>query len=244
MPRLFVAPITRKRALYAVRAYHYTGTLPAGRCQFWGVWFCGEFFGVVVVSRGSCQHIGRPFQLAQDRIAEVSRIAVRPGHEFHISEVLAVVARLLKRSSRLELLISYADSRMGHDGRGVYGGANWIYLGPTHKEATLLLFGKEVHARTVSSTFKTRSLRWLQANVDPNAQRIINPVKHKWALALTPTMRERLAQMAQPYPKREQSAESGTPRSRRGSPSLDGAQRRGLCDETCSLIPVSEPRHG
>jgi len=201
---LFVAPCSREAALVAVRCWHYSRTLPSGRCLYWGIWFDGVFIGVVVVSRGSCQHIGTALHLRQDQVAEVTRIALTPDHVPPVSQVLAVVVRLLKKANPgLVALVSYADSREHHDGRGVYGGAGWIYLGPTHKEATLWLHGKEVHARTVSSKFKTRSLRWLQANVDPNATRIINPVKHKWALGLTPVMRERLAVMAQSNPTRD-----------------------------------------
>lgn len=209
---LFVAPCGREAALWAVRAYHYSGTLPSATCLYWGVWFDGTFVGVVIVSRGASPHIGSPFGLPQNRVAELTRVALKPGHVAPVSQVLAIVVRLLKRSNPgLDLLVSYADSRQGHDGRGVYGGAGWVYLGPTHREATLFLHGKEVHARTVSSKFGTRDLGWLCAHVDPHAARIVNPVKHKWALSLTPAMRERLALLAKPYPTRGREAESGRP---------------------------------
>jgi hypothetical protein len=161
----------------------------------------------------------------------MTRIALRPGHVAPVSQVLSVVTRLLRRSNPgLELLISYSDQRQGHDGRGVYAACGWTYLGETHREARLSLHGREVHARTVSSKFGTRDLRWLKANIDPNAARIDCPPKHKYALALTPKMRERLAPLARPYPTREQGAESGTP----------GSTRRGRIDTTCSLHHVSE----
>jgi hypothetical protein len=242
---VLVKPCSREAALWAVLAYHYSRTPPSGRALYFGVWEDGTFIGSVIVSRGACANIGQPFSLSQDQIAEVTRIALRPGHVAPVSQVLAIVVRLLRRSNPgLELLVSYSDQRQGHDGRGVYGACGWTYLGETAREATLWIHGREVHARTVSSKYGTRDLAWLRASVDPHARRIDCPPKHRWALALSPTMRERLIVLAQPYPKREQSAESGTPRSRRGSPSLDGAQRRGFCNETCSLSYSSEAAHG
>jgi hypothetical protein len=204
---LFVAPCSRDAATFACKAFHYSRTTPSGRCQHWGVWFDAGFDGVAIVSRGSCANIGRPFDLGQDQIAEVTRIALRPGHVAPVSQVLAIVVRLLRRSNPgLELLISYSDQRQQHTGRGVYAACNWTYLGETGREAMLWIHGREVHARTVSSKYGTRDLRWLLANVDPRARRIDCPPKHRWAFALTPTMRERLALLAKPYPKRPKAA--------------------------------------
>jgi hypothetical protein len=164
------------------------------------------------VSRGACANIGQPFGLRQDQIAEVTRIALAPGHVAPVSRVLAIVVRLLRRSNPgLELLISYSDQRQGHDGRGVYGACGWTYLGETAREATLWLHGREVHARTVSSKYGTRDLAWLRANVDPQARRIDCPPKHRWALALSQAMRERLIPLAQPYPTRPKEQAPASP---------------------------------
>jgi hypothetical protein len=207
---LFVAPCSREAALWAVRAYHYSRTLPSGRALNFGAWEEGTIVGCVIVSRGACANIGQPFGLSQDRIAELTRIALAPGHVAPVSRVLAIVVRLLRRSNPgLQLLISYSDQRQGHDGRGVYAACNWIYLGETAREALLWIHGREVHARTVSSKYGTRDLAWLRANVDPNARRIDCPPKHRWALALSPAMRERLMLLAQPYPTRDRSTDSG-----------------------------------
>jgi hypothetical protein len=205
----FVAPCGRDAALWSVRTYHYSRSLPSGRALHFGVWEDGTFIGCVIVSRGACANIGQPFGLSQDQIAEVTRIALAPGHVAPVSRVLAIVVRLLRRSNPgLELLISYSDQRQGHDGRGVYGACGWTYLAETAREATLWIHGREVHARTVSSKFGTRDLQWLRAHVDPQARRIDCPPKHRWALALSPVMRERLLVMARPYPKRERSIDS------------------------------------
>jgi hypothetical protein len=157
---VYVAPCSREAALWAVRAYHYSRTLPSGRALYFGVWEDGTFIGCVIRSRGACANIGQPFGLAQDQIAELTRIALGPGHAAPVSRVLAIVVRLLRRSNPgLELLISYSDQRQGHDGRGVYAACNWTYLDVTAREATLWIHGREVHARTISSKYGTRELQ-------------------------------------------------------------------------------------
>lgn len=211
---LFVAPCRREAALWAVSAYHYLRKPPSGRALYFGVWEDGTFIGCVIVSRGACANIGQPFDLGQDRVAEVTRIALRPGHLSPVSQVLAVVVKLLRRSNPgLELLLSYSDQRRGHYG-GVYQGAGWTYIGETGREAMLWVHGREVHARTISSKYGSRDLRWLKAHIDPNAARIDCPPKFKYARGLTTAMRERLAVLAKPYPKalvveRDRSTESG-----------------------------------
>jgi hypothetical protein len=179
---------------------------------YFGVWEDGTFIGCVIISRGACANIGQPFGMTQDQIAEVTRIAFAPRHVAPVSRVLAIVVRLLRRSNPgLELLVSYSDQRHGHDGRGVYGACGWTYLGETAREATLWIHRREVHARTVSSKYGTRDLAWLRANVDPEARRIDCPPKHRWALALSSRMRDRLIPLAQPYPKRPKEQAPASP---------------------------------
>jgi hypothetical protein len=207
---LFVAPCSREAATFAVRAWHYSHAMASGRVLAFGAWCDSQFEGSVTVSRGACPSIGQPFALSQNQIAEVTRIALRPGHVAPVSQVLAIVVRLLRRSNPgLELLISYSDQRQGHTGLGVYAACNWTYLGETAREALLWIHGREVHARTVSSKYGTRDLAWLQTHVDAQACRIDCPPKHRWALALSQTMRGRLIVLAQPYPTRDRSTDSG-----------------------------------
>jgi hypothetical protein len=140
--------------------------------------------------------------------------------------------------------MSYSDQRQRHTGLGVYGACGWTYLGETAREATLWIHGREVHARTVSSKYGTRDLRWLQANVDSEARRIDCPPKHRWALALTPTMRERLALLAKPYPKALDATEAQVSGARRppvvgvhSSPNRAGTTGEG----TLRKDPVAPP---
>lgn len=48
-----------------------------------------------------------------------------------------------------------------------------------------------------------QSIPWLRKNVDPKAERIETPEKHKYVFVLDPKLRPLVDLMAKPYPKRE-----------------------------------------
>jgi hypothetical protein len=195
---------TREAASFATTAWHYSRSMPAGRLVCIGAWEADQFTGCVLFSRGAASNIGTPFGLTQRQIAELTRIALRRDHRTPTSRILAVAVRLLrKQSPGLRLLVSYADPRHGHDGRGVYAAAGWSYLGQTQRERLIVLHGKVTHARTVSSRYGTRSLAWLRANVDSSAEHVIEVPKHKWVLPLDDAMRRQLEPHVRPHPVRE-----------------------------------------
>ena len=88
---------------------------------------------------------------------------------------------------------------------------NWMFLGMTHAESLVRVGGELRHPRTVGSKFHTRSIAWLKANVDPQAERVIVPPKYRFAYPLTDEARERLRPFVQPYPKCGGSRDSAAP---------------------------------
>jgi len=199
--RLFIGRCPRTAMDFACRRDHYSGCAAAGRMDCFGVWEWGVFIGALSFSRGACQHIGSPFGLPQTQVVELTRIALAK-HETPVSRILRISVRLLRaHSAGLRLIISFADPRHNHHG-GVYAGAGWLYLGTTAAEALLRVNGRETHPRTVASRYGTRDIAWLRANVDPMAERIVCPPKHRYALPLDDAMRRQIAHRALPYPKR------------------------------------------
>jgi hypothetical protein len=202
---------SRQAAAFAVKTRHYSRSMPAGRLVCIGVWEFLLFVGALIFGRGAASNIGADAGLPQDEVCELNRVALGP-HEAPTSRILSIAVRLLKKQSPgLRLIVSYADPRHGHDGRGVYAAAGWLYLGRTQAERLIVLHGKPTHARTVSSKYGTRSLEWLRANVDPHAEHLVELPKHKYAWPFDDDLRRQLAPRVQPYPKREQSTESGAP---------------------------------
>jgi len=114
-----------------------------------GVWEGGIFIGAVLFSRGANRHIGHPFNLGQNEIAELVRVALR-SHVAPVSQIVSIAVRLLrKQSPGLRLLVSYADPAQGHCG-GIYQAMGWEYIGTSQPQAALILNGWPLHKRTGS----------------------------------------------------------------------------------------------
>ena len=165
---LYLAFCFRKAALFAVKVWHYSRTLPAGRLVCVGVWEGGVFVGVVIFGRGASSEIASPFGLQQSGVCELTRVALGP-HQAPTSKIVALAVRLLRRQSPgLRLIVSYADPEHGHHG-GIYQAMNWQFIGTTNRESLIRLNGRLFHPRTVASRYRTRSIDWLRQHVAADA---------------------------------------------------------------------------
>jgi hypothetical protein len=201
-----------KAASFACRHWHYSRSLPAAKRVQIGCWEDGHFVGAIVFSRGACPNIAAAFGLTQTAVCELTRVALGQ-HETPTSRIVAIALRMLRRQSPgVKLIVSYADPQHGHHG-GIYQALNFLYVGLTHREACLRVGGLVLHARTVSSRYGSRSVAWLREHVDPHAERIVFPAKHKYVFPFDAAVREQIQRHVQPYPRRERANEvliSGT----------------------------------
>lgn len=202
---------SHEAAKYAVEHWHYSETLPAGKLSKVGAWEDGRFVGCVLFSRGAAQHIGTPYGLNQTQVCELTRVALS-AHKTQTSRIIAIAIRLLhKLSPGLRLIVSFADTKQGHHG-GIYQAGGWVYVG---SEAYHMIYvqGKIRHPKTCHSLYGSRGqgIPWLRANIDPNARRIEGEPKHKYLYPLDKAMREQIAPLAKPYPKRAASIDSDAP---------------------------------
>ena len=210
---LVIAPAPAKAAAYAVTHWHYSGTMPVGRCVILGAWEDEQFIGVVVLSRGSSNHLGSPYGLTQTAVCELTRVALRE-HTAPVSQIVAQCLRHLKRGSPgLRLVVSFADPGQGHRG-GIYQAGNWVYTGVADPARFFRLHGKEIHERNLSGDFNIfdpaeartkmpRNVEWLRKHVDPAAQVIMKQGKHRYLYPLDRAMRRQIQPLARPYPAAE-----------------------------------------
>jgi hypothetical protein len=191
---------TYEAALYACEHWHYSGCMPAGRTIKLGVWEDQTFKGVVIFSRGATVSIGKPYDLKQTEVCELTRVALQK-HDTAVSRIVAVALRLLKQNSPgLRLIVSYAAGEQGHHG-GIYQAGGWIYEGPA-ESYSFKVHGKLMHARTLSSRYGRADIEWLRQNVDPKTERVTGLVRHKYLMPLDAAMREQVLPLAKTYPKR------------------------------------------
>ncbi|WP_439891589.1 hypothetical protein ACS7SF_02820 [Ralstonia sp. 25C] len=195
---------SHEAALFACERWHYSECMPAGKLVKVGVWEDGRFIGVVLFGRGANNHIGTRYNLAQTEVCELVRVALT-RHTAPVSQIVALAVRmLLQQSPGLRLIVSYADPAQGHHG-GIYQAGNWLYMGSSEPQRAILIDGVSMHKRTADSKYGTASP---QAIARLTGARVTwGPIewKHTYVMPLDAGMRNRVAPLAKPYPKRQRS---------------------------------------
>lgn len=213
-----------RAARFACERWHYTGCVPNAGVRI-GVWEGGTFAGVILFGVGAARSTdGRRYGLSQTKdVAELVRVALKPGHVWPVSRCVSIAIRMLRRQSPgLRLLISFADAAQGHHG-GIYQAGGWTYAGTTDEARSYIIHGKRKHARTITSNGWSSNLEWLKANVDPAARIETLPPKHRYLMPLDDEMRARIAPLARPYPKRTKEDAAGLHPASRGCDSHPSA---------------------
>ena len=207
-PDLRLAWCDIKAARHAVMNWHYSRALPAGKLVKVGAWEDGAFVGVVMFGLGAgASTNGSRYGLAKSHdVAELVRVALAPTHRSPTSRIVAIAIRMLTRQSpSLRMLVSFADTLQGHHG-GIYQAGNWIYAGETEGDRVFIVRGRHMHPKSVHARGWVQSAEWLRRHIDPNAENRKLPGKHRYLYPLDDDMRERLAPLAKPYPKRASEA--------------------------------------
>ena len=200
---------SHRAARHAVLRWHYSRKMPSAKLVRIGVWERGRFVGAILYGCGANRHLARPFGLQPIEVCELVRVALAPGRRAPTSQCLAISLRLLKRQSPgLRVIVSYADLKEGHVGT-IYQACGWFFVGGS-EQSYLKVKGRIEHPRSLYDRYGQRgqSVPWLQQHVDPNAKRVKMPAKLKYVWPLDPRWREKLAEIAKPYPKRAGSIDS------------------------------------
>lgn len=199
---------TYAAAKYAVETWHYSKRMPMPPLARVGAWEAGKFIGCVLFGRGANQHLGTPYGLTATECAELVRVALT-RHVVPVTRVVAVAIKFLKKQSPgLRLIVSFADPSQGHHG-GIYQGGNWIYAGDSEPQWEYLHQGRWKHQREVTSGAFGGTRALVSYNDLPKR---LSAGKHRYLMPLDCEMRERVAHLAKPYPKRAgTSTRSGAP---------------------------------
>jgi hypothetical protein len=201
----------RKAALWAVKRWHYSTTLPRFKLAHFGVWQRGTFVGAVIFGCGATPEIGKPFGVTASEATELVRVACGAINKTPISRIISICVKKLRRQfTRLRVIVSFADESQGHHG-GIYQAMGWIYTGRSRSDY-IHVNGKTVHPKTLHSKYGVggQSIPWLREHIDQGAYRISQYDKHKYVFPLDEEMRSKIEKLGKPYPKRVRSVDSDT----------------------------------
>ena len=121
-------------ALYSVKRWHYSKSMPCAKTARLGVWEDGKFIGALVFAWGANNRLAEEYGLEIIECAELCRVALTT-HETPVSKPISIACKMVKRAMPgLRLIVSFADPERNHVGT-VYQGAGWIYVGqrPAHR---------------------------------------------------------------------------------------------------------------
>jgi hypothetical protein len=195
---------THAAAKYACENWHYSKCLPVGKLVKVGAWENGKFVGVVLFGRGATPNLGKPYNLAQDECVELVRIALTK-HENAVSRIASLAMKFLRKANpKLRLIVSFADSSQGHHG-GIYQAGNWIYNGQGGAAKFYMIHGKLTHPRSIGAKGLVQNIHGAR-KIDANATVVDVPGKHRYLMPLDAAMKEQVAPLAKPYPKRVKQA--------------------------------------
>jgi hypothetical protein len=172
--------------------------MPAGKLVKVGVWEGGAFIGCVLFARGANNALGTAYELGVTEVCELVRVALA-WHLSPVSRIGAIAIKMLARQSPgLRLIVSYADDREGHYG-GIYQAMNWIYVGRGGSTKEWFHEGRWKHNREMTSGAFGGVRKVTDYHQYP--MRIVSG-KHKYLYPLDKAMRDQIAPLAKPYPKR------------------------------------------
>lgn len=200
-------------AKYAVEHWHYSHSLPVPPLVRIGVWEVSRYIGCVLFSRGASTNLLRPYGLNVTEGCELTRVALN-AHRAPVTRIIAVAIRLLKSANpKLRLIVSYADPMQQHIG-AIYQAGNWIYTGTSAPDRAFIdNKGKKYHSRVIAENGSgyRRQFGVLRKCLPAAGMiKVITPGKHRYLMPLDDEIRQRIAHLAKPYPKRVGSADSGT----------------------------------
>ena len=188
-------------AKYAVENWHYSGSLPVPPRLTVGVWEDDVFTGSIIYSRGASSTLGAPYNCDQTETCELTRVAL-DTHETPVTRLMSISRKLLVRKCPgLRVIVSFADPYHDHIGT-IYQADNWYYLGTTDTSKEYIApNGKKYHSRQVSEKgyniqFGEPRRCWKPSECET----IHKPGKHRYVFPLADDVRDRVEQMAKPYP--------------------------------------------
>lgn len=139
-----------------IKAFHYSRRVPANVQCVVTQHRAGGLFGHNGEAVAACLFSIPPTRWSED-VWELSRLVRDDAFEAHLTPLLAFAVKWIRKTGKIDLLVSFADRTQGHHG-GIYQAANWFYAGQRERQIDgVLLDGVFIPGRSCNSRWGTRS---------------------------------------------------------------------------------------
>jgi hypothetical protein len=193
---------TYEAAKYACKNWHYSRSIPVSPLVKIGAWEDDKFIGVILFSRGSNMTLLKPYGLLQTEGCELTRVSFI-NHKTPLSRILSIsINFLIKKNSKLRLIVSFADQNVGHSGI-IYQAGNWIYTGESNvKNEYIDKNGRNWHSRQVSESGFNKQFGKYRKAVRRSECKVLHLLgKHRYLMPLDREMKRIIEPLRKPYPK-------------------------------------------
>jgi hypothetical protein len=189
-------------AKYAVLKWHYSKCMPSPPHLKFGIWENNIFIGSIIYSRGASSNIGKPYNLLQTQVCELTRIALN-NHKTFVSKLISMTISIIKNKyENIQLIISYADYNQNHLGK-IYQATNFIYTGMTSETYEYYdTNGKKYHSRQISE--KGYNIQFGNIRKCKKPSELIKTKskgKFRYLMPLNKKIRRQIIKLSKPYPK-------------------------------------------
>ncbi len=191
-----------KEANALVMAHHYSQRKPSA-VVVCGTWHeDGGLFGDSGPAVAACMFSHPPTRWSEP-VLELIRLVRAPNVTEPLSGLVASTTAWVKRTGASDLVVSFADSTVGHHG-GIYQAASWSYNGQRDARMDgVIVHGKFVPGRMANDKWGTQSPTKL-ADIGIDAEPHYDTGKHLYWKALNrrgKRQAERLGLQSLAYPK-------------------------------------------
>jgi hypothetical protein len=201
LQQLAVKPVPFVVARKLLEREHYLHSFPGGTKLAFGAFVGAGLLGALTLGAGPANAYALVGGVNPDDCLTLSRLWLSDNLPKNSeSRFIGIVARALKRNTKLKFLISYADPAQGHLGT-IYQASGWVYTGLS--QATPLYDigdGRHYHSRSLSHSFGSHGLAHFQRH-GIEVKLVPQQAKHRYLYFLDSTWREHLKGPALPYPK-------------------------------------------
>jgi len=160
-----VLPATRQEIQPIIEIWHYSKSINGVKgTYYFKLEDNGKIIGAIIFGRLAMAGQYRKYCEDESDIIELRRLACidntpQNTESFFISRCL----RWLRQNTRIELIVSYADSNYGHSGT-IYKASNFKHIGMTSRGRVITWNGKKYHDKTIRTKYKGK--------LKPFAQRV------------------------------------------------------------------------
>lgn len=187
-----------------IRAFHYSGRMPANIQKCFALRDDGGLFGDFGQEIEAVAIFSIPPTRWSEPVMELTRLVRKPDCTRPLSSLIAGACGLLRRRTDAALLVSFADWTQQHHG-GIYQACGWRYAGCRERRMDGVIIDGRFHpGRSCNSRWGTRSPSKLATILRKPVEPHFDEGKHLYWRALNvagKTRAKRLGLASLPYPK-------------------------------------------